>query len=144
MSTWNGIGTKYLGYSNRNRDGSHHATEWAVLLDLPVVPLRRHRLTVGRTAYTTTGTTGRSVTGFVVHEETPLDVREICRTYLVWWLLGPLVAVGPAALLLWSVSDKQDGGFGFWAFVLGVSAAWVIGVLAAMTAYNRQRRGLPK
>jgi hypothetical protein len=79
-----------------------------------------------------------------VHEETPLDVREICRTYLVWWLLGPLVAVGPAALLLWSVSDKQDGGFGFWAFVLGVSAAWVIGVLAAMTAYNRQRRGLPK
>ncbi|MGW1894120.1 hypothetical protein ACWCP6_28305 [Streptomyces sp. NPDC002004] len=144
MSTWNGIGTKYLGFGNRNRDGSHYATEWAVVLDLPLAPLRRHRLTVGSTVYTPIGTGGRSVTRYTVHEETPLDVREIVRTYLIWWLLGPLVSVGPAALLLWSVRDKQDGGFGFWAFILGLSAAWVFGSLAAMSTYNRRRRGLPK
>ncbi|MFF2514757.1 hypothetical protein [Streptomyces sp. NPDC058086] len=144
MSTWNGIGTKYLGYGYRNRDGSHHATQWAVLFDMPVIPLRRHRLTVGSTVFKATGNGSRSVTQYTVHEETPLEGREIARTYLIWWLLGPLVAGGPAALLLWSVSDKQDGGFGFWAFVLGTSAAWVIGVLAAMSTYNRRSRGLPK
>ncbi|MEU9993623.1 hypothetical protein AB0E10_44210 [Streptomyces sp. NPDC048045] len=144
MSTWNGIGTKYLGFGDRNRDGSHHATEWFVLLDLPVVPLHRRRLTVGHTVYTPIGNGSRSVTRYIVHEETPLDGREIVRTYLIWWLLGPLVAGGPAALLLWSVRDKQDGGFGFWAFVLGISVAWVMGAAVAMTTYNRRRRSLPK
>ncbi|MFE1754458.1 hypothetical protein [Streptomyces anandii] len=144
MSTWNGIGTKYLGFGDRNRDGSHHATEWFVLFDLPVVPLRRHRLTVGASVYVPSGNGGRTITRYTVHEETPLRGGEIARTYLVWWLVGPLIAVGPAALLLWSVSDKQDGGFGFWAFVLAVSVAWVVGAATVMSAVNRRRRGLPK
>ncbi|MFF9409486.1 hypothetical protein ACF1B0_28795 [Streptomyces anandii] len=144
MSTWNGIGTKYLGFGDRNRDGSHHATEWFVLFDLPVVPLRRHRLTVGARVYDSAGNGTRVTTRYTVHEETPLRGGEIARTYLVWWLVGPLIAVGPAALLLWSLRDKQDGGFGFWMFVLFVSVAWVMGAATVMVASGRRRRGLPK
>ena len=144
MSTWNGIGTTYLGFGYRNRDGSHYATQWAVVFGLPVIPLRRHRLTVGFRLYTPLGTGSTTVTRYTVHEETPLNGRETVRTYLDWWLLGPLVVLGPPALLLWSVSGKQDGGFGFWAFVLGLSIAWVIGTAAGLETYHRRRRGLPK
>ena len=143
MSTWNGIGTKYLGYSHRNRDGSHYATEWGVLFDLPVMPLRRHRLKVGRTVHATAGTVNKSSTQFAVLEETPLNGREIARTYLTWWVLGPLVAVGPAALLVWPVSSKPDAGFGLWLFVLALSVAWVMGSATAMVTYSRRQHGLP-
>lgn len=61
MSTLNGIGTTYLGYSHRNRDGSHFATKWFVLWGLSVIPLGRYRLTVGDTVLTPMGNGSRSV-----------------------------------------------------------------------------------
>ncbi|MCX4457518.1 hypothetical protein OG585_33615 [Streptomyces sp. NBC_01340] len=67
MSTWNGAGTKYLGYGYRNRDGGHHATRWAVLFDMPVVPLRRPRPTVGSTVFKATGNGSSSLTQYTVH-----------------------------------------------------------------------------
>jgi hypothetical protein len=144
MSTWNGIGTKYLGFGHRNRDGTHYATRWAVLFDLPVLPLDRHRLTIGSTSYTPTGNGGRSVTRYTVHEQTALNSREIARTYFVWWLLGPVLAGGPPALLFLSVGSKDDTNLAAWAFLLVLAAAWVTGVLMIMNTYNRKQRGLPK
>ncbi|MCX4766400.1 hypothetical protein OG562_36610 [Streptomyces sp. NBC_01275] len=132
MSTRMGIGTKYRGYSYPNRDGSHHATQWAVVFDLPVFPLRRHRLTVDGTTHT-------------VHEETPLKGGEILRTFLNWWLLGPLAALGPPALVLWWLSnDEENSGFMPWFLVLGSCAAWAGWAAAALGDRRRLRRGLPK
>lgn len=144
MSTVNGIGTKFLGFGNRNRDGSHYATQWFVVLDLPVLPLRRYRLTVGASVHHPLGAGSQTLTRYVLHEETRLDGREIMRTYLTWWLLGPLVVAGPAALLLWAISGNQHGGLGFWAFFLTLSLAWVIGAATVMTNYGRRRHGLPR
>lgn len=145
MSTWNGIGTKYLGFGYRNRDGSHHATRWAVLFDLPVIPLSRHRLTIGGTSYTAIGNGSRTVTRYTVYEESPLVGKEIARTYLIWWLLGPLLAGGPSGLLLWAASGaNQDENLAFWGFILVLALGWVVGVVLVMNTYNRKQRGLPK
>jgi hypothetical protein len=51
MSTWNGIGTKFMGFTGKMPDGTHHATKWFVICGLPVIPLRRYRLTVGKTEH---------------------------------------------------------------------------------------------
>ncbi|MCH5670424.1 hypothetical protein [Streptomyces gilvus] len=144
MSTVNGIGTKFLGFGYRNRDGSHYATQWFVVLDLPILPLRRYRLTVGADVHHPLGAGSRTLTRYVLHEETRLDSGEIMLTYLTWWLLGPLVVAGPAALLLWAISGNEHGGLGFWAFFLSLSLAWVVGTATAMTNYGKRRHGLPR
>ncbi|GGW58638.1 hypothetical protein GCM10010503_39660 [Streptomyces lucensis JCM 4490] len=141
MSTWNGFGTTYRGFSYPNRDGSHHATQWAVLLFLPVIPLRRHRLTVGDSSYTQYGNGSTSVTHYAVHEETPLVGGEILRTYLTWWVIGPLIVFGPPALALVLVGD----GIGFMTYFLLLAScvAWCIWVGAAIEKRNRRERALP-
>ena len=129
MSTWNGIGTTHKGFSYLNLDGSHYATEWAVLLFLPVVPLRRHRLTLGESTYTSYGNGSTSVTQYAIHEETPLVGGEILRTYLIWWLLGPLIICGPLALAVWWLNSDNDAGviqrFSSWAAVSPGCPLWV-------------------
>ena len=49
MSTVMGVGTRYLGFSFRRPDDTHEATEWFVLLYMPIIPLRRQTLLVGET-----------------------------------------------------------------------------------------------
>ncbi|WP_340378114.1 hypothetical protein U5640_25800 [Streptomyces sp. SS7] len=141
MSTWNGFGTTYRGYSHVNRDGSHYATQWAVLFFLPVIPLRRHRLTVGDSAYTQYGNGSTSVTRYAVHEETALVGAEILRTYLSWWVVGPLIVFGPPALALWLIGD--DVGFGAYFLLMAGCVFWCIWAGGALDKRNRRERVLP-
>jgi hypothetical protein len=49
MSRLNGIGTTYYGRSDVRPDGSYVATEWFVILLLPIYPLSTYRLWEGKT-----------------------------------------------------------------------------------------------
>jgi hypothetical protein len=143
VSTWNGIGTRYLGFGHRQADGSHHATRWVVLLDLPVIPLSRHRPRVGATLHTMHGTASRSVTGYEVLDEGTMVVREVLTTLLVYWIVGPLIALGPVALVLLAIGDAQLG-FVAWLLVLAGCLTRVVAVPTVMGSACRRRLGLPK
>ena len=140
MSIWNGIGTTYLGFSRRLPDGGHHATQWFVVMYMPIVPLRRYRLLVGRTTYGTSVST----TEYRVLERGALRPAEVLVTYGVWWIFGPAVLALPwllmAGLIHLGVIDNTTGTASSWltvAMVL-VGLAWM--VAAPMTISTRARR----
>lgn len=137
MSTIAGFGTKYLGFSKRQPDGTHTATEWAVAI-LPVCPLRRHQLVVG----TTTGHYHRGaisyVTPYRIVASTRLRPLEILATYLTWWVLVPGIAVAPIVLLSRSDSQASDG---FGPNLLAI--LWLFFVPAGIERSARQVRQLP-
>ncbi|MFD9128767.1 hypothetical protein [Kitasatospora sp. NPDC059571] len=143
MSTWSGIGTKCLGFGHRQADGSHHATRWAVLFDLPVIPLRRHRLRVGATLHTRLGNGSRSVTRYEMLGEDALVVREVLTTYLVYWIIGPVLALGPVVAPPAPLGGARLG-FLPWLLILGLGTTWAIGVPVIRGVVLRNRLGLPK
>ncbi|MCX4546107.1 hypothetical protein [Streptomyces sp. NBC_01565] len=144
MSTWNGIGTKYLGFSRKQSDGSHHATEWFVVNYLPVVPLRRYRLVVGRTNHTPGSTGGStSTTEYHVLGRTRLRVLEVLATYLTWWVAGPALVLSPFLLMAWANPDFGRGS-SFWSGVVVIGGlTWVVGLPIVLISASRRWRELP-
>jgi len=89
--TFNGIGTKYYGSTDKGPDGSYVATEWFVVVYVPLVPLRSLRM------LPVSGGTNLLVYAsqrFHV-QQVPLHWRQVRNTYLT--VLG-----GIAALVLFS------------------------------------------
>ncbi|MFE2144710.1 hypothetical protein ACFXA3_23735 [Streptomyces sp. NPDC059456] len=144
MSTWNGIGTKYLGFSRKRVDGSHHATEWFVISYMPVVPLRRYRMVVGATRYAVGSAGGStSTTAYRVLERSPMRVLDVLATYLVWWVAGPSLVVCPFVLMSWADPDAGRGS-GLWSGVIVIGAlVWVVGLPLLLLSLSRRWRGLP-
>ncbi|MFG2621408.1 hypothetical protein ACGFXC_27715 [Streptomyces sp. NPDC048507] len=144
MSTWNGIGTKYLGFGRRRPDGSHHATEWFVIGFMPVVPLRRYRLVVGATRYVPGAAGGgTSTTAYHVLERTRLRVPDVLATYLAWWVAGPALVLGPFFLLARLAPDAGRGS-AFWSGVVVIGGlVWVVGLPVLLVSRSRRWRGLP-
>jgi len=86
MFTFNGIGTKLYGATDRGTDGSYVATKWFVFVYLPVIPLGSLRVIK------------TDSTNLVVYnaqnyrvESVPLHKKQVIRTYL--WVYGTLAAV---------------------------------------------------
>ncbi|MER5808599.1 hypothetical protein ABT143_10470 [Streptomyces sp. NPDC002033] len=144
MSTWNGIGTKYLGFGRRQSDGSHHATEWFVISYMPVVPLRRYRLLVGATQYVPGAVGGgTSTTPYHVLERTRLRVLDVLATYLAWWVAGPALVLGPFFLMA-RVAPDAGRGSAFWSGVVVIGGlVWVVGLPVLLISRTRRWRGLP-
>ncbi|MET9963520.1 hypothetical protein ABZ128_31360 [Streptomyces sp. NPDC006326] len=144
MSTWNGIGTKYLGFSRARADGSHHATEWFVVASMPIVPLRRHHLVVGRTTYTRgTAAGSTSTTTYRLLGRTRLRWRDVLATYAAWWVVGPALVLAPFLLLSWADGDAGRGS-AFWSGVIVIGGlVWVVGLPFLLITLSRRRRGLP-
>lgn len=76
-STWNGIGTSFIGAKDRYPDGTFVTTEWFVVLMFPVIPIRSLRVlflanSVGWR---------RSSSKYLVIEKAPLDIKYILLTY---------------------------------------------------------------
>lgn len=140
MSTWNGIGTTYRGFSRRLDDGSHHATEWFVLLLLPIVPLQRVRLHIGATTY---GLDLSSFTQYRVLETTPLVFGEILLTYVVGWIAFPVLAFTPLVLTFTAGIDARENFYLLIAAFLA-AVAWAVAAPMIASGYFRRRRGLPK
>lgn len=87
MSTFQGFGTDYRGWSDKHPDGSNTATLWVVVLAMPVVP--RSRDTVLVRSRVARGTTSLTTTYSILKRE-PARVTEVLRTYFMWWLAMPL------------------------------------------------------
>jgi hypothetical protein len=99
MSTWNGIGTKIMGFTPRDEHGLQHGTEWVTVLYMPVYPLRRHRLITGPYEHVSNGGRSRETTWFRVVETMRPQAREVGATLLFRWVLLPVFAFLP----LWGV-----------------------------------------
>ena len=128
MSTWNGIGTKYMGLVPAEEPGAHYATKWFVLFDLPIFPLRREKVIFGEIR-------GDSQTNQIL-EKVPLSLASVFRTwFLSWFVVVPLL-FGPMALLVLNGNT--------WRVPFFMSKGWVIfGVVwfAAVMGYLWYGRG---
>jgi hypothetical protein len=99
--TFNGIGTKYFGASNRQPDGSFVTTEWFVLLDVPVIPLRSYRVQyLGEQSGFT-----KSAEFYNVISPTPLDTKQVLQLYA---MLGGTLAAGCLILTLLTYRDISE------------------------------------
>ena len=84
-SSYNGIGTKYYGAADRQSDGSFVTTEWIILLDVPLIPLRSQRVN-----YLGESREGRKSTKlYTIIAEVPLDKKLVLTTYIL--LMAPLI-----------------------------------------------------
>lgn len=120
-SSYNGIGTKYYGASDRQSDGSFVTTEWIILLDVPLIPLRSQRVT-----YLGESREGRKSTKlYNIIADVPLDKKLVLTTYIL--LLAPLIF---GCILMSSMSAGNDVSGSASSLctpvVLVVMAFWVI------------------
>jgi hypothetical protein len=84
----NGIGTTYFGASDRQPDNSFITTEWFILLNIPLIPLRSLRTRYLGQSRQQGGTTKH----YDILGPAPLDTRRILQTYA--WLLIPAAIAG--------------------------------------------------
>jgi hypothetical protein len=140
MSTTMGFGTRYLGFSFRRPDGTHDATKWFTLLYMPVIPLRRDKLVIGKTRAEAFGGGIVRTTEYRIVCQTRLRAMEILATYLTWWVLVPGAAIAP--LVLFSKSGWKVMGSDFLPSLLGI--LWLIGVLVGVSKFAARLRDLPE
>jgi len=78
-STWNGIGTSFIGAKDRYPGDSFVTTEWFVFLTFPVIPLRSLRVLFLGDA------TGwqRSPSKYRIIRKVHLDIKNILLTYFI-------------------------------------------------------------
>lgn len=138
MSTWNGIGTKFLGFTPRLHDGSHYATKWFVYVHMPIIPLRRYRLTIGESSYARRSNGSVETTQYGLHAISRPKVLEVLATYLAWWI------VGPALIALPYLSFTLFPHHGVWVGILLIAGIIWLGVgPALLITKSRHLRGLP-
>ena len=141
MSTIQGIGTRFYGWTHHD-DGTAHATQWFALFFLPVIPLRRYHLrvltdfkakepflAVPKYGFFAGYPTGIQVDHYDLLERTPLVGREIARTLLLTYVVGPILMVWPISLFLALSSLVKHNPE--WK-----DAAWLIYVFVALIAMS--------
>jgi hypothetical protein len=109
----NGIGTTYYGASERQPDGSFVTTEWLILLNIPLVPLRSLRARYLGESHNW----NRSSKSYAILGPAPLDKGQVLRAYA--WLLIPmiLITVLVAAGAAEAAAILMIAGIGFWVLV---------------------------
>ena len=98
MSTFYGIGTSWRGISEPDANRLCTGTVWFTFLYAPIVPLSRHHSREGATALHHFPFQGLT-TEYAIYSNDPLDFKEIVMTYIVCWLLYPLLIIGPLLLM---------------------------------------------
>jgi hypothetical protein len=85
-----GCGIRLIGIWPTGRSGVFAATQWVTCFYLPIVPLARRKVRfVQSAAYDAS---------WQVVETTPLEGREVARTYVWGWVFFPLLIIGPFVL----------------------------------------------
>jgi len=87
MFTFNGIGTKFIGNTDKGTDGSFVRTKWFVFVYLPIVPLESYRVIKENSS------------NLVVYQSQkykairiPLHRKQVIRTYLsVYGAIGVII-----------------------------------------------------
>lgn len=122
MSTINGIGIKFLGFSDIADDGSCFVTKWVTFLYVPIIPLSRIQVVKNSTSE------------YYIIAKTKLMKKEVFKTYLFGWLLFPLFIFVPP-LLLFLIADNNH------LYQLIVGSIWTIFTIWKLWDWN-QKRGL--
>lgn len=151
MATFNGIGTRFLGWRHRD-DGLSTATLWFTVAYFPLVPLRRFRL-----RNLTDFAAERSPTGLAVLaplgggvfwtepvdmlERLPLSWREIAATYLRCYVLIPLLCLWPIPVGRFVIAWFREHGS---VLTQGVGVTFIVfalanAVLVLLIAVRRMR-----
>ena len=112
-STFNGIGTSYVGKTDFNADGSYITTEWFTFLYVPLVPLRSRRVVEsGETSFLWLGVYSSSSDGYYLLESGPPKFRQVVSVYLY-------------VLFLWYALDAMPSGMSTvdqWLWIAGMAA----------------------
>ena len=97
--TLNGIGTQYIGASDRQADGSFVTTEWFVFF-VPLIPLRSCRVQyLGEQS-----SSGKTTNLYNVIEQLSLDTKQVFRIYGV--LGGLTLAVALLSLFFLEAGER--------------------------------------
>jgi hypothetical protein len=100
--TFNGIGTKYQGASDRQSDGSFVTTEWFVILDFPIIPLRSYRVQrLGEQS-----SFSQTTELYNVIDQLPLNTKQVLKTYAI---LGGTLTIGILLLIIMLITDGAKG-----------------------------------
>jgi hypothetical protein len=85
-----GIGTTLLGVSSMDAESIATATEWFTFIYLPIIPLNRYRV-----RFLPHKGSGYS---YEILDREPVNAREVLKTYLLGWVLTPVVLFGTLML----------------------------------------------
>ena len=133
LGTFNGIGTRLLGWTHRD-DGTATATVWFTFLYLPLFPLSRHAL-ISPTAedFEPAASVGQALQGLGQHMTLETDYRfigrlplsggEVFGTYLFAYVWLPLKVFAPLAALVAGMLLTRDPNDG------SATRVWVVGSL---------------
>lgn len=86
---FNGIGGKYYGHRDRWPDGSYIATEWFVILWIPIFPIRSYRLKEGDTKLIFLPY-GSKISYSAI--PVPLNKKQVIKTYIIAAVIVALLA----------------------------------------------------
>ncbi len=99
MSTIQGCGTKFLGFSSRDEKGCNFATKWFVLFYWPIIPLKRYYLEIGGSNSSSAGVTFTTSRSYTIFKTTRVHFLEVLMTYLYIYIVLPVCAVCPNAFI---------------------------------------------
>jgi hypothetical protein len=92
FSMINGMGSRFIGRSEKREDGSYLTTEWFCLLWLPLLPVCNYRLVrVGGRSLIPFLISSRQ---FVIQEKHPVRLSDALKGYLITVALGCILAIG--------------------------------------------------
>ncbi|GEM_PF-4949550 len=101
MSTFNGIGTRFLGFSKTEAGDAYYATNWFTFLFFPVIPLYRAKVILKKTEQDWSVLKKK----YDILSKEKLSAKEIFSTYLFGWILIPLFIVWPVIFCITEVAD---------------------------------------
>lgn len=158
ISLWriNGIGTALLSWAH-HQDGTADATAWFTFLYLPIMPLKKYKvhlpdspdnepkISLGQLAHGLSPYK-RLTTALAFIAESPLDAKQVLRTYLYAYLLLPLQLLLPVAAISYGFQFYRthggDEGSANATLVVGVLLLiWLGYVLAVLARLLHRTRG---
>ncbi len=143
MSTLNGIGTRFYGFSKPDEEGNCKATLWLSFFYLPFIPLK--------TVIIKREVTKPHIFQYNVVRKEKIEPFEILKTYFFSWIIMPLLLAWPGIFCVREVSEKigipvdDSSGVGVsttWTVIFTFSIIYFIVALLLLKSWD-EKRGLP-
>jgi hypothetical protein len=137
LGTGQGIGFTLLCNTGPDEHGRFFATRWFMLL-LPLIPLDRHHVRLLDEATNAGFTSVSTTTSYRILGRSHLRLTEILRTYLMFWVILPVMLVGP--IIIGVIMDDDPSGELTVMIGAGVSIVMLGVFLGAFSFYKQHWR----
>lgn len=110
MSTENGTGTRLISVTRRNEKGQNYRVLFSVWMNMPIKPLERHL--IGNYTLTSVSSKGREFRTEYSYQDlgtSPLKFHEVLFVYLLYWVVMPVVGLGPAIIVFEALPSSDAG-----------------------------------